>query len=134
MIGDFNVRVGPKDVRFPFHESTNRYEKYLVDLSLEKNLFITNTYFQKKIGNRWTYISPGGTKCQLNYIRVRRTWKNLEFSTQTHIPPLPAWDPTTELSLQESGPASERVRPCQKESIMIGRHSVLTKTFRIVIA
>ena len=76
VIGDFNARVGPEDVRFPFHESTNRNGKYLFDFAIEKNLLIANTYFQKRIGKRWTYISPGGTKCQLDYILVRRKWKN----------------------------------------------------------
>ena len=76
VIGDLNARVGPEDVRFPFHESTNRNGKYLVDFAIEKNLLIANTYLQKRIGKRWTYISPGGTKCQLEYIPVRRKWKN----------------------------------------------------------
>ena len=72
VIGDFNTRVGPEDVRFPFHESTNRNGKYLVDFAIEKNLLVANTYFQKRIGKRWTYISLGGTKCQLDYILVHR--------------------------------------------------------------
>ena len=76
VIGDFNARVGPEDVRFPFHESTNRNGKYLVDFAIEKNLLIANTYFLKRIGKRWTYISPGETKCQLDYILVRRKWKS----------------------------------------------------------
>ena len=71
VIRDFHARVWPKDARFPFHESVNRNGKYLVDFAIEKNLLIANTYFQKRIGKRWAYISPGGTKCQLDYTRAK---------------------------------------------------------------
>ena len=76
LLGDFNARIGPEDAKFPFHEATNRNGKLLAELAIERNFVIANTSFQKKKGKRWTYISPGGTKCQLDYILVRKKWRN----------------------------------------------------------
>lgn len=76
VVGDFNARIGPEDAKFTFHEATNRNGKYLMDLVIEKNLINACTMFQKRMGKLWTYISPGGSKYQLDYILVRKKWKN----------------------------------------------------------
>ena len=49
---------------------------YLMDMAVEKNLVIANTQFCKKRGKLWTYISLGGSKCQLDYILMRKKWRN----------------------------------------------------------
>ena len=61
VVGDFNVRIGADDARYNFHETTNSNGKYLLELTFEKNFIILNTYFQKRKGKLWTFISPGGT-------------------------------------------------------------------------
>ena len=76
VVGDFNARVGPEDAKFTYHSETNRNGKYLVELAVEKSLIISNTQFQKRNGKLWTYISPVGSKYQLDYILVRRKWQN----------------------------------------------------------
>ena len=76
VVGDFNARVGPEDAKFIYHSETNRNGKYLVELAVEKSLIISNTRFQKRNGKLWTYISPVGSKYQLDYILVRRKWQN----------------------------------------------------------
>ena len=70
--GDYNARIGADNTMYTFHETKNRNGKYLLELALEKNFIIANTYFQKKVGKLWTFISKGGIKCQLDYILVSR--------------------------------------------------------------
>ena len=84
VIGDFNARIGPEDGRYTYHESTNRNGKYLADMAMEKGLIIANTQFCKKKGKLWTYISPGGSKCQLDYILVRRKWRNSMLNAEAY--------------------------------------------------
>ena len=76
VIGDFNARLGKEDARFTFHDETNKNGMYLMDLIMEKNLICGNTYFQKRKGKLWTFVSPGGNKYQLDYILVRKKWRN----------------------------------------------------------
>ena len=76
VVGDFNARIGPEDAKFTYHSETNRNGKYLLELAMEKNFIITNTQFQKRKGKLWTYTSPGGNQYQLDYILVRRKWRN----------------------------------------------------------
>ncbi|XP_072015018.1 uncharacterized protein [Amphiura filiformis] len=76
VMGDFNARVGLEDTKFTYHDTTNRNGKYLVELATEKNLIIANTQFRKKAGKLWTFTSPGGNKYQLDYILIRRKWRN----------------------------------------------------------
>lgn len=60
-----------------YHDSTNRNSKHLADLLLEQELLAVNTLFQKKVGKRWTFQDRAtGMLRQLDYILVRRKWKN----------------------------------------------------------
>ena len=71
VIGDCNAHIGPRDVQYTYHESTNSNDQHLLDLEIESNLIITNTKFQKKPGKMWTYISDmSGLKSQIDYILV----------------------------------------------------------------
>ena len=71
VLGDLNARIGNDDARHTLHSSTNRNGKLLLDLVMEKDLIITNTYFRKRPGKLWTYIGPRGHKAQLDYIITR---------------------------------------------------------------
>ncbi|XP_072022635.1 craniofacial development protein 2-like [Amphiura filiformis] len=72
IVGDFNGRVGTGDANYTYHDATNRNGKYMVDLAIEKNLIIANTYFRKRNGKLWTYMSPTGSKYQLDYVLIRK--------------------------------------------------------------
>ena len=76
VLGDLNARIGNDDARHTLHSSTKRNGKLLLDLVMEKDLIITNTYFRKRPGKLWTYIGPGGHKAQLDYIITRCKWRN----------------------------------------------------------
>ncbi|XP_072022604.1 craniofacial development protein 2-like [Amphiura filiformis] len=76
IVGDFNGRVGTGDANYTYHNTTNRNGKYMVDLVIDKNLIIANTYFRKRNGKLWTYMSPTGSKYQLDYVLIRKKWKN----------------------------------------------------------
>ena len=68
VVGDCNAHIGTDDALFTFHENTNTNGKLLLDLVEENNLVITNTTFQKRQGNLWTYLSDmNGCKSQIDY-------------------------------------------------------------------
>ena len=76
VIGDFNSRVGLDKAPYSYHDHTNRNGEQLLDYALENNLIISNTTFQKKSTKLWTCELPRGHKAQLDYILIRRKWKN----------------------------------------------------------
>ena len=75
-MGDFNARVGSTDGRFTFHDETNRNGEKLVELTQEFGLEICNTSFQKPKSKLWSHLSPNGDKYQLDYILIRKKWRN----------------------------------------------------------
>ena len=76
IIGDCNARLGKYDGNFTYHQQTNKNVVLLIDIINEKQLVITNTCFQKKLNKLWTYIDPYCRKYQLDYILMRKTWRN----------------------------------------------------------
>ena len=74
--GDFNARLGPDEVPFTYHGVTNRNGKYLVELLSEYSLIAANTQFKKRPGKLWTFMGSTGSLRQLDYILVRRKWRN----------------------------------------------------------
>ncbi|XP_049332441.1 uncharacterized protein LOC125800254 [Astyanax mexicanus] len=77
ILGDFNARLGPEDVPFPYHDSTNRNGCYLAAFLTEHELLAANTIFRKRAGKRWTFRDRAtGALRQLDYILVRRKWRN----------------------------------------------------------
>ncbi|KAI8514657.1 hypothetical protein Bbelb_072480 [Branchiostoma belcheri] len=83
VIGDFNARIGDQDAKFTFHKETNRNGRLLLDLANEKDLVVSSTDFCKKAGKLWTFISPGGMKYQLDYVLIRRKWRNSMLNGET---------------------------------------------------
>ena len=49
IIVDFNARIGKADRNFTYHQETNKNVLLLIYIINEKQLVITNTYFQKKL-------------------------------------------------------------------------------------
>ena len=84
VIGDLNARVGLDDCSFSYHAETNRNGNKLVELTLEKNLILCNTSFQKNKSKLWTFMSPKGLKYQLDYILIRRKWRNSVKNAQAY--------------------------------------------------
>ena len=82
VVGDYNARIGADDAKYTFHDATNRNGKYILDLALEKNLIIANTRIQKRTGKLWT-------NCQLDYVLVRKKWKNSLLNAK-YTTPFPA--------------------------------------------
>lgn len=62
-------------MKYSFHESSSSNGKLVHGFVEETQLFITNTFFQKKLRKLWTFISDmGGTKSQDDYIMINRKW------------------------------------------------------------
>ena len=76
MFGDFNAQLGLDDAKYTMHTTSKGNQKLLNELAVEKNLIIGNTSFQKDLGKLWTYIGPGGYKSQIDYIIIRKKWRN----------------------------------------------------------
>ena len=73
---DMNAKIGKDVAPHVFNMSTNSNGERLIKLAQENNFIVTNIRFQKRQGNLWTWIDPGGGKHQLDYILVRRKWQN----------------------------------------------------------
>ena len=77
VVGDFNGHIGKTHEQYTYHNITNKNGQHVIDFAEEADMFITNTNFRKKCGKLWTYISDmSGTKTQVDYILIRRKWKN----------------------------------------------------------
>lgn len=76
VVGDFNAQFGKEVSKNAFHEGTSRNGEYLLSLAMERKLVITNIKYEKKVGKKWTWISPTGMKYQSDYILVRSKWIN----------------------------------------------------------
>ena len=74
--GDLNAKLGPDDARFTYNTRTNRNGDHLVDFMEEYNLFPANTSFMKPKGQLWTFEYPNGDRAQLDYLLVRKKWRN----------------------------------------------------------
>ena len=55
---------------------SNRNGERLIDLVLQRELTVSNTSFQKRPGKLWTWIDPSGGKHQIDYMLIRRKWRN----------------------------------------------------------
>ena len=75
--GDFNAHIGKEDAKYTYHDTTNSNGKLMLDHAYECNLCITNTYFQKRNGKLWTFISDmNGLKSMIDYILANNKWRN----------------------------------------------------------
>ena len=74
--GDFNARIGLDNAKFAYHTSTNRNGEFLHEYVQENDLVITNTTFKKKTSKLWTCVLPSGVRAQLDYVLVRKKWRN----------------------------------------------------------
>ena len=74
--GDLNAKLGPADARYTYNIQTNRNGEHLVDFMEEFNLFPSNTNFMKPKGQLWTFEYPNGDRAQLDYLLVRKKWRN----------------------------------------------------------
>ena len=85
VIGDFNARLGPEQVPFTYHDSTNRNGNYMTELLAEFGLLATNTQFRKKKGKLWTFRDRATDSCrQLDYILVRQKWRNSVLNSEAY--------------------------------------------------
>ena len=88
VIGDFNAHLSKNHVSDPlwyFHQTTNRNGELLRDTLEEAQLEATNHRFQKRPGKMWTYLSDATlTKTQLDYVLVRKKWKNCVKNTEPY--------------------------------------------------
>jgi len=83
LAGDFNAQLGVDNVKFSYHESTNRNGNKLFDFMFQHQLVATNTLFMKSANKLWTFQHPSGNKSQIDYVldSVRNAQSYFSFSS-----------------------------------------------------
>ena len=76
ILADFNARIGPEVAPHVFHDYTNRNGLHLGEFMTEHGLLAANGLFRKRRGKLWTYKSPTEELYQLDYILIRKKWRN----------------------------------------------------------
>ena len=84
ILGDFNARLGPEDVRFTYSERTNENGERLIGVMEDYQLEASNTVFQKKKGKLWTWLSPRGTVHQIDFILTRKKWRKSVLNCESY--------------------------------------------------
>lgn len=74
--GDFNAHVGPDDSAFTYNHATNRNGEMLVEYAEESHLMFANNNFMKPAAKLWTFQHPFGSRSQIDYILIRKKWRN----------------------------------------------------------
>ena len=82
--GDFNAQLGLDNVQFSYHKLTNRNGNKLSDFMLQHELLATNTMFMKNPKRLWSFQQPSGAKSQIDFILVRKKWKNSVRNSQSY--------------------------------------------------
>ena len=84
ILGDFNARLGLGDAPFTYHQVANDNGKRLIELIEDYSLLANNTQFEKRKGRLWTWLSPSGSKAQIDFILTRRKWRNSVLDSCAH--------------------------------------------------
>lgn len=77
VIGDFNARVGKHLTgdtmvgKFGFGDRNPRGDR-LVEFAEKNRMFISNTFFKKRGGRKWTWKHPNGSKSEIDFILTNR--------------------------------------------------------------
>ena len=79
-----NARIGPEFAPHTYHDATNRNGNYLGDIMTEFQLLAANAQFQKRRGKQWTFEGPTGALYQLDYILVRKKWRNSVLNAEAY--------------------------------------------------
>ena len=80
--GDFNAQIGSL---FTFNtKETNCNGEKLADYAEEFQLLVTNTKFMKPANKLWTFQLPSGKRTQIDYVLVRKKWKNSIMNCQAY--------------------------------------------------
>ena len=75
--GDMNALIGKNgNHKYSLHNSSNRNGQHPKDFTIENRLTCLNTNFQKREGKLWTYTYANNTKAQIDYVFIKRKWKN----------------------------------------------------------
>jgi exonuclease III len=83
LMGDWNSKVGKNHTtwseaigRYGYGDANERGER-LLEFCCANQLSITNTYFQHKESQKWTWLHPSGqAKNMIDFIIVNKRWKN----------------------------------------------------------
>ena len=88
VVGDLNAKLGKSnnnDTGWYYHDITNDNGRLLRNTMMECCLEASNHRFQKKRGKLWTHLNEGtDTKGLLDYILVRRKWRNSLKNTEAY--------------------------------------------------
>src|SRR3981081_3571965 len=83
IMGDWNAKVGSDQItwrgalgQYGYGDCNARGER-LLEFCYTNQLCITNTYFQHKLSQKWTWSHPNGkSKNMIDFIIVNKRWRN----------------------------------------------------------
>lgn len=80
VMGDFNAKLGKRSdnelkvEHFGYGQRNHRGQR-LADFLKKEGLFIMNSFFQRPLHMKWTWISPNGsTKNDIDYVTTDKRW------------------------------------------------------------
>ena len=77
--------IDPEDSLFTSNtKETNRNGEKLAYYAEEFQLLVTNTKFMKPANKLWTFQLPSGKRTQIDYVLVRKKWKNSIMNCQAY--------------------------------------------------
>ena len=91
-MGDLNAKVGierrPEERRvkgpFGLEEQNERGEKF-VNVCMENNQTIANTFFKQHPKRLYTWTSPNGkSRNQIDFIKIQQRWRSSVLSCKTY--------------------------------------------------
>jgi hypothetical protein len=94
IIGDFNAQIGPKTTNQRYigkftGDTWTETGELLADFAEGNRMFITNTFFQKPAGKRWTYQSTNANKTRheidFGLCSDRHMVQNIEFLSRLDV-------------------------------------------------
>ena len=83
--GDMNAQIGKNgNNKYSLHNTSNRNGQHLTDFMIENRLACLNTNYQKREGKLWTYTYANNTKAQIDYVLIKKKWKNSAMNCEAY--------------------------------------------------
>ena len=83
--GDMNAQIGKnRNNKYSLHNTSNSIGQHQIDFMIENRLTCLNTNFQKREGKLWTYTYANNSKAQIDYVFIKRKWKNSAMNCEAY--------------------------------------------------
>ena len=70
--------------KYSLHNTSNRNGHHQTDFMIENRLTCLNTNYQKREGKLWTYTYVNNSKAQIDYVFIKKKWKNSAMNCEAY--------------------------------------------------